>query len=167
MADRLDNFQGHGLVGEEPARPAGGPWRWRTAPEGKQPCLPLVIQPGRTGGMGLGLPVEGSLKALFDQTLADAQHGIDADREALGDPGIWPSRAIRISFQQALGMAYLVGCSCALPGQRSLLFAFLIRKPYDVLFVHGIPRLITPSALRRKYSRLTSKNKADRALGLL
>ena len=63
-------------------------------------------------------------------------------------------------------MSYLVGCSFSCPGQLSHLFAFLIRKTYDVLFVHGTLRLITHDALRRNHNLLTSKNKADKALVL-
>src|SRR5262249_27081720 len=37
--------------------------------------------------------------------------------------------------------------------------------PYDVLFVHDTLRLIPSSALRRHHNPLTSKNKADKALG--
>jgi hypothetical protein len=36
--------------------------------------------------MGLWLPVEGGLKPLFDNTVSDAQHGIDTDGEAVGNP---------------------------------------------------------------------------------
>src|SRR5262245_47922315 len=138
---------------------------WCTAPQGYQPCLPLAIQKGTPGGMGLFLPVEGGLQPLFDQSLSDAQHGMDTDGEALGYPCICPGMAIRIGFQKDMGMAYLVGRRGPLPGQLSQLSAFLIRKTYDVLLVHGTLHLITHYALRWNNNLLTSKNKADKVLG--
>ena len=109
MADRLHNGQGYRLVGQEPQGPAGMPSGGRTAPERDQPRLALAIQAGCPGGALLGLPVERGLQPLFDQTLADAQHGIDTDGEALGDLRIRPGRPIRIGFQQDMGMADLGG----------------------------------------------------------
>jgi hypothetical protein len=114
--------------------------------------------------MGLGLAVECSLKPLFDKTLADTQDSIDTHGEALGDPCIRPGRTSRISFQQDMGMADLVSGRFAFPRQLRQLCAFCIGKPYDVLFVHDTLRLIARSALRRNHNRLTSKNKADKAL---
>ena len=58
--------------------------------------------------MVLLLPVECNLQPLFDQTLSDAQHGIDTDGEALGDLGIRPGKAIRIGFQKDMSMSDLV-----------------------------------------------------------
>jgi hypothetical protein len=57
--------------------------------------------------MGLFLPVDCRLEPLLDQPLADPQNSIDADGEALGDPGVCPGRPIRIGLQQDLGIAYL------------------------------------------------------------
>jgi hypothetical protein len=99
MADRLHNVQSHRLVCQEPQGPAGLPCRWLTAPEREQSCLALAIQAWCAGGALLFLPVESGLQPVCDQTLSDAQHGIDTDGETLGDPGIRSSRTIRISFQ--------------------------------------------------------------------
>ena len=139
---------------------------WCTAPQGYQPCLPLAIQKGTPGGMGLWLPVKGGFKSLFDQPLSDAQLGIDADGEALGYPCICPGRAIRIRFQKDMGMSYLIGCSRPFPGQLSQLSAFLIRKTHDVLLVHDTLHLRTHYTLRWNKNLLTHKNKADKVLVL-
>jgi hypothetical protein len=136
-----------------------------TTPERDQSCLGLAIQARSAGGTLLFLPVECGLQSLFDPTLSDAKHGIDTHGEALGDLGIRPSRPIRIGFQQDMGVSDL-GCGRSpFAGQFCQLGAFLVGKTYDVFFVHGTLRLITPSVLRRKHNRLTSKIKADKALG--
>src|SRR5262245_37695685 len=70
MADRRDNVQGHGLVGQEPQGPAGMPCGRCTAPERDQSCLALAIQAWQAGGARLFLPVESGLKTLFDQPLS-------------------------------------------------------------------------------------------------
>jgi hypothetical protein len=114
--------------------------------------------------MGLWLPVEGGLKSLFDQPWSDAQHGIDTDGEALGDPCLCPGRAIRSRLQKDLGLSYLVGRSRPLPGQLSPLSAFLIRKTHDVLLVHGTLHLRTHYTLRWNNNPFTHKNKADKVL---
>jgi|SRR5207249_2695934 len=98
MADGIDNLQDHCLVCQEPERPAGMSCGWCTTPECYQPCLPLAIQHGTPGGMGLFLPVEGGLKPLFNQTLSNAKHGVDTDGEALCYPFVGPGRTIRIGF---------------------------------------------------------------------
>ena len=116
MADGLDHLSGHGLVGQEPERPAGMACGWGTAPQCDQPCLPLAIQQGTPGGIGRLLPVEGGLKPLCNQPLSDAKDAIDTDGAALGDSCIRPSRPIRIGFQKDIGMAYLVGCRLAFLG---------------------------------------------------
>ena len=140
------------------------PCRGRTAPERHQSGLALAIQAGRPGGALLGRPGEGGLEPLFDQTLADAKHGIDTYGEALSDLGIGPGRPIRIGFQQDMGMADLGGGGFPFADPLSQLAAFLIRKTHDILFVHGTLRLLTRYFRRRNSNRLTSKNEADKAL---
>src|SRR4029453_1712445 len=140
--------------------PCGG----RTASERYQPGFCRSIQAGRTGGPLLFLPVEGGLKPLFDQTLSDPKHGIHTDGEALGDLCIRPGRPIRIGFYKDMSMSDLVGRCFPFSGQLCQLVAFLIRKPHDVLLVHGTLRLLTRYTLRRNSNRLTSKNEADKVL---
>src|SRR5215813_13932630 len=79
---------------------------------------------------------------------------------------IHPGRTIRNGFHKDLGLSYLGGCSFSYPGQLSQPFALLIRKSYDVLFVHGTLCLMTPHGLRRHNHLLASENKADEALNL-
>jgi hypothetical protein len=74
------------------------PGRRLTAPQRDQPGFCRAIEDGRTGGPRGLLPGEGGLQCLFDQTLSDAKHGIDSDRETLGHLGIRPGRPIRIGF---------------------------------------------------------------------
>jgi hypothetical protein len=137
---------------------------WRTAPECDEPCLSRAIQEGSTGGMRLFLPVECGVESLFDQTLSDAKHGIHTDGEALSYLLIRPGRTLHIGFQQDIGMSYLVGCGFPFPGYLGQLAAFLSRKTYEVLFVHGTLRLSARSCLRRNDNLLTHKNKTDKPL---
>lgn len=152
MADRLHNVQSRSLVCQEPQGPAGMPGGRLTAPERDQSCLPLAIQARHAGGVLLLLPVERGLQPLFDPTLSDAKHGIDTHGEALSDLGIRPGRPIRIGFQQDVGVSDLVCGGVPFSGQLCQRGAFLVGKTYDVFFVHGALRLITPSALRRHHN---------------
>jgi hypothetical protein len=114
--------------------------------------------------MRLFLPVECGVESLFDQTLSDAKHGIHTDGEALSYLLIRPGRTLHIGFQQDIGMSYLVGCGFPFPGYLGQLAAFLSRKTYEVLFVHGTLRLSARSCLRRNDNLLTHKNKTDKPL---
>jgi hypothetical protein len=137
MADRLHNVQSPGPVCQEPQGPSGMPCGGLTASERDQSCFGLAIQARRAGGALLFLPVECGLQPLFDPTLSDAKHGIDAHGEALGDLGIRPGRPIRIGFQQDMGVSDLVCGRSPFSDQLCQLDAVLVGKTYDVLFVHG------------------------------
>ena len=92
--------------------------RRRTAPQGDQPRLSGAIQAARAGGALLFLAAQRRLKALCNQALADAAHGIDTDGEARGNLLIRPGRPIRIGFQEVRRMADKNKADKALVGNR-------------------------------------------------
>ena len=108
MADRIDDLQGHHLVGEELQGPVPVTG-WRPAqPQGDQLCFRLAIKLARCRRLPAFLALQGRFKAFRDQAFADVLDRLGAAVECLCNPVVRPSRPIGIHLEQDLSTAELL-----------------------------------------------------------
>jgi hypothetical protein len=108
MADRIHDFQGHHLIGEQPQRPVSvACWRL-PQPHGDQLRFGFAIEFARRGRLLARLAVQSRFEAFQHQTFAKILDCLHAAVESLRDLDVRPSRAIGIRLEQNLSTTKLL-----------------------------------------------------------
>jgi hypothetical protein len=139
VTDRIDDFQGHHLVGQQLQRPVSVAGRRFAQSHRNQLRLGLTIELARRGRLRAFLAVQGRFKAFGDQALAEVLDGLHTAIEGLGDLDIRPSRPVSIRLEQDLGAAKPLRRSLELLEDLLTNGTLFIRQPDDVLLDHGTP----------------------------
>jgi hypothetical protein len=139
VADRLDDFQSHQLLGEEMQRPMSVACRRFPQTQGDQFRFRLAIEFGRRGRLLSLLALQSELEAFGHQTLAQTLDRLHATIERLGNPDVGPRRSVSIRLKEDLSPTNLLRRSFEFLDNFLANATLFIRQANDELLVHGKP----------------------------
>lgn len=141
IADRLDHFQLHELVGQERQRPAGAAGRRGRAGQGNQAGFGSPVQLAQAARAVLRLVGQGGVEAALDEALADALDGAVAAAQRLGDLGVLPGGAAvgLVGLEEDTGAGDGAGGPLAGRDELAQLPALLGGQGHEIpLLCHGV-----------------------------
>ena len=137
MADGLDHFQRHELVGEQMQSPPSKA-RWRFAQTHRNPLrfLHAIEQLGRRRSRSR-LTIQRLLKPFGDELLSQRLNHPRGAIKRLADLQITPRRTVHIRLQEDLSATDLLRSSLQLLNGLATNLTLFFREPNDLLLVHG------------------------------